>query len=735
MKIEWTFFPNQSAMRLENMVMEYSDFIEHLKNSGPFDSKFACPWIKLAQFGNIRTPKNSLRHDKNLLTITGVEADYDAETMSLDEAVSRLERANIKAIVYTSPSYTREKPRWRVLAPLSYKAPAHLRNVILGRINGVLGGVLSGESFTMSQSYYYGRVVGAEYEVLHTFDNSEEGEFIDLLDELDEIAIYKKPVPHANEEQDSNDYGLSMFELAVRHYGGKLKTGQGRRDLLKVYIASRSARGLVRDEVLALVETVIEKYFDPSDPIDPKNIFEIATHYANQDTPDQPVDVSLLIKSLAVKPAQVTTIPNQSVHFPAPFRGVMQDIVNAANNCAYKPQPELNMLAALISMAACINGEYSTRSGGRFNLYGIGSLDSGGGKDNPRMVCETIAALAGADILGRPASGAGLEDQINSKKNQLVSIDEMAHILKTMNDERAPAHLKDIGATLLKLYSSSRGAYNKRVLAKGMHKAEERKTVPNPCVSLIGFATPDGFADAFSEANLTDGLIGRMLFTPGRNEIRARRPSNGFTIPQSIEPVTSAMRKIDAMAHVQPVGIGSIVVDETPQSSHMLDELLSGCEHDRAGTVKAAKSLYARSYEKIERIAGVLAIWDDPTAPKIEPEHVVWARDMVYASDAAIVSFIKSKMFENDALRNLQKVRATIRKILNKEVKALRQLEADAVDAGFVSRSQLLRATRMPADVLQRTLVHLEDMGELRSSTPDGKKALVLTEINILDEV
>ena len=43
------------------------------------------PWLKLAPFGDMRRAKGSLRHDANVLAITGVEADYDGGNMPFAE--------------------------------------------------------------------------------------------------------------------------------------------------------------------------------------------------------------------------------------------------------------------------------------------------------------------------------------------------------------------------------------------------------------------------------------------------------------------------------------------------------------------------------------------------------------------------------------------------------------------------------------------------------------------------
>jgi hypothetical protein len=72
--------------------------------------------------------------------------------------VERLEQAGIAAMVYTSPSHTEDAPHWRVLCPTFVALPPTERARLLSRLNGVVGGGLSPESWTLSQSYYFGSV-------------------------------------------------------------------------------------------------------------------------------------------------------------------------------------------------------------------------------------------------------------------------------------------------------------------------------------------------------------------------------------------------------------------------------------------------------------------------------------------------------------------------------------------------------------------------------------------------
>lgn len=722
-------------MNMEVKQHTLHDLAQFLVDAGPYPNKDSCPWIKLATFGNLRSKKNSLRHNANVLSISGVEGDYDGEVMTPEEAIEALERHGIRAIVYTSPNngvYAPPKynggPRWRVLAPLSKEYPTIARTALLARVNGALGGVLANESFTLSQSYYFGEVKGVQYRVYVTYNDPEEGNCVDELDELDDIAVTKEAKRHPNDDEDGLGYSIIMFEDAVADRGRLLRTGDGRRELLKQYIASRSGRGLLRDEVLMMVEGVVNRYFDPADPPDPDNLIELVNHFAERDGGTQPVDLSGFSLAATQETQQEPTrqapvvVREAGLHeYPAPFPGLMAEICDAACAAAFKPQQRLNTLGAMIGLAASINGEYSTRSGGRFNLFGMGVLQSGGGKDMPRQMSEIVAACAKSSILGKPASGAGLEDSISDRKAALVSIDEMAHLVESINDERAPSHLRDIAAVLLKLYSASRGTYNRRVLSSGS-ALKIAPMVANPCLSVLGFATPDGLGAAFDERNLSDGLLGRMLFVQGEDGVTPRRPQSGFIIPQAVYDWAAQLRQIDPLASVAgPATNGSIVVGESHGIADTLDRLLVDMERNRSQSSVLASSLYARSYEKLERIAGVLAIMEDPQAPVLRAVHVEWARAFVLASDDHLLAFARERMNQRPVLVNADKLRAAISRIVGGKVKPARDYEADAIAAGFVARSQLLRVSKMDKTEFDRALMQLHDLDELEAFDDKGK--------------
>ena len=152
-----SFFTNAAATKCMAAQMSLPALRRLIQNTTA-TAKAKLRWLKLAKFGNKPSSEGCLRHNANVLEISGIEVDYDDERMSFDTAVAILRGARLEALIYTSPSHTNAKPRWRILAPTSKALPPSSRWKLVARLNGLFGGVFAPESFTLSQSYYFGSI-------------------------------------------------------------------------------------------------------------------------------------------------------------------------------------------------------------------------------------------------------------------------------------------------------------------------------------------------------------------------------------------------------------------------------------------------------------------------------------------------------------------------------------------------------------------------------------------------
>ena len=84
-------------------------------------------------------------------------------------------------MVYTSPSYVPAAPKWRILLPTSKSLPPEMRLQLAKQVSHLFGDVFSAESFTLSQSFFFGSVKKNPDHRAEIID----GDYVDLCDGFD----------------------------------------------------------------------------------------------------------------------------------------------------------------------------------------------------------------------------------------------------------------------------------------------------------------------------------------------------------------------------------------------------------------------------------------------------------------------------------------------------------------------------------------------------------------------
>jgi predicted P-loop ATPase len=227
-RITITRFPNKYAQKKREYVIRFRSLVPVIEKRTAA-KKTLLPFMKLATFGDEKSAAGCYRTDANMKTIDGIEVDYDAGEITIDEAIELARAANIAAIFYTSASHTPEKPRWRGLCPTSRTLPKEERKELVARLNRVLKGALARESFVDSQSYYFGRIEGDPNFRCEIVD----GRGIDQAGELEPLhKSGQKGKPNGGE---ATDDGLDptrsgrAWRLGIRI----LARGGGKRDIIK----------------------------------------------------------------------------------------------------------------------------------------------------------------------------------------------------------------------------------------------------------------------------------------------------------------------------------------------------------------------------------------------------------------------------------------------------------------------------------------------------------------------
>ena len=190
--ITLTRFPDAQASTKENLTWSLDTFKNYIRNPPPHPTKADCLFIKLCTFGDTHSPNNCLRYDDNVYAVTGVECDYDgpgtdsdAPWLSIEDAAELYRQAGVEAYLYTSGSYTAERPKWRAVLPLtqafinSTSAMRTYRKQMVARADAIIGNLFAPESYTLSQGFYIGQVQGIEYKSFILG-----GKCVDLLDDV-----------------------------------------------------------------------------------------------------------------------------------------------------------------------------------------------------------------------------------------------------------------------------------------------------------------------------------------------------------------------------------------------------------------------------------------------------------------------------------------------------------------------------------------------------------------------
>lgn len=188
----------------------------------PDERKKYLPLLALRDFqGNTRE-----KGSPGPTLVYGIEGDYDAEKVPMHLAAEGLAMMGWSGLFYSTAKHTAEKPRWRVVVPLTAPAPIEHRAALVRRLDKVMGDILGRESYDPRRCYFVGKLAESDYQTLRV-----EGEPMEASvspAEIAEAAAYlpaekNAPAPAGEAAYPSTDpllKALSAAGMLGRYNGG-----------------------------------------------------------------------------------------------------------------------------------------------------------------------------------------------------------------------------------------------------------------------------------------------------------------------------------------------------------------------------------------------------------------------------------------------------------------------------------------------------------------------------------
>ena len=383
--------------------------------------------------------------------------------------------------------------------------------------------------------------------------------------------------------------------------------------------------------------------------------------------------------------------------------GFVSELMGYTLRTAPYPNRALAFAGAFALLGHLAGRKYKDEFDTRPNLYFLSLAASGTGKQHPRGVNVSLAALKGfASEMGDYfASGEGLEDSFLSNPCMFYQIDEADTLFNTvkMKDTRAEM----INSMLLRMYSESNSVHimRKKALQRGQQASSS--CIIQPHLTFLGTAVPKFFYASLSERVMANGLLARCLVLEAGKRGEANNNAVAEEFPERVlSDITDLIR----------IGHENALFSEFPQprtvpmeaKAKLLLKDVRGeadamyAKHEQSSNAnECALALWARAAEKVSKFALVRAISANANAPVIREDDIAWAHTLVFHATRRMLFMAGLYAYDGEFDRQMKRV---MQRIVSR--------------GGYLSYRNILRFVSMEKDELKRVLETLIARGDLR---------------------
>ena len=364
--------------------------------------------------------------------------------------------------------------------------------------------------------------------------------------------------------------------------------------------------------------------------------------------------------------------------------GIIGRLLEHNSRTSLGPMPEIALGGALALMSVITGHKVRDFRNLRTNLYVICLAPSGAGKDDSRKANKRILLKLGHHNMIAPTkikSSAGMVSALVKNNPSLFQLDELSQVLRTMRDPDRNPHMSDVLTVLLEAWSETTGIYEPGAYAD----SSKNPIIDQPHLVLYGTSVAANFWPSLTKANMSDGLVGRLLVF----EHDGYPDDSDGGDPEDWDE--SLLAEVQSWCDFQPPSTGNMKSPNPVMLGHTEEALDRYMDHRRAINARKNENeirsaLWRRCNEKVGKLAMLSACSRNPpitgSLPQIELSDVNWA---IQVSNWLTNNMLeRSRLLVSESIHeaNLNRILAAMPDWTRKEKvgQAVRSIRADERD-------------------------------------------------------
>lgn len=325
--------------------------------------------------------------------------------------------------------------------------------------------------------------------------------------------------------------------------------------------------------------------------------------------------------------------------------GLVSEIAHWILSVSRRPQKRFAVASALAVVATAASRQLQTPTFANVNLFITMIGQSGSGKDAPmKATTELLMKSSLPDLIGPDGfqSETAVYDKIQQHPVCLAAVNEFGDYLAAATAKHAPSHISKVLAVLRKMYD---GGTISSPHAAGRHSV----CLNNPCLSILGAATPKQFYGAIGDAQAENGTLNRFIAVTAPGHVKkADTYASTSDVPVELREwllaladrpggVTSFRFRVpeDNQDENGPLFTAEDLKPHVVPWTDDAKELWNAYEDEvtlRMAANPHIDNFAARCAQNALRVATVLAVGENIVEPMVEPIHIEIGKSMVEAS-------------------------------------------------------------------------------------------------------